>query len=164
MNKIIDFIDKTPVTKFCSSMLLIAMAAVMCLNVILRYVFHFSFNWGEEILRYMCIYMAFMGTAAGWRYGTHIGVTLFVEKVMPEKIRKYVRLLGDIIAMLFMGIVTYFGIILATKVLGSGQTSPAMHIPMFMIYGIVPLCGIISVMQMLIQMFKHKSYLIPRED
>lgn len=163
MNKIIDIIDKTPITKFCSSMLIMAMAAVMFLNVILRYCVGFSFNWGDEILRYMCIYMAFLGTAAGWRYGAHIGVTLFVEKLLPEKTRKYFRLLADIIAIAFMCIVTYFGVILVTRIMASGQSSAALHLPMYFVYGIVPVCAALSVVQMLIQIFKHKSYLIPRE-
>ena len=67
MKKIVDFFDRTPVTKFLSSILIMAMAVVMTMNVILRYFFHFSFNWGDEILRYMCVYMAFLGTAAAFR-------------------------------------------------------------------------------------------------
>ena len=35
-----------------------------------------SFNWGDEILRYMSIYMAFAGIAAGFRYGKHISITI----------------------------------------------------------------------------------------
>ena len=163
MKKLIDFIDKTPITKFCSSMLIMAMAVVMFMNVVLRYVGGFSFNWGDEILRYICIYMAFLGTAAGWRYGTHIGVTLFVEKLLPDKIRKYFRLMADIVAILFMTIITYFGFLLMLKIMDSGQVSAALQLPMYFIYGIVPVCGVLSILQMLLQIFKHKSYLIPRE-
>ena len=36
MKKIIDFFDKTPVTKLISSLLIMAMAVVMTMNVILR--------------------------------------------------------------------------------------------------------------------------------
>jgi len=163
VKKLIDFIDKTPITKFCSSMLIMAMAVVMFMNVVLRYVGGFSFNWGDEILRYICIYMAFLGTAAGWRYGTHIGVTLFVEKLLPDKIRKYFRLMADIVAILFMTIITYFGFLLMLKIMDSGQVSAALQLPMYFIYGIVPVCGVLSILQMLLQIFKHKSYLIPRE-
>ena len=163
VKKLIDFIDKTPITKFCSSMLIMALAVIMFVNVVLRYIGGFSFNWGDEILRYICIYMAFLGTAAGWRYGTHIGVTLFVEKVMPEPVRKYFRLGADIIALVFMAIITYFGFILVGKIMDSGQVSAALNVPMYFIYGIVPVCGVLSIVQILIQIFKNKSYLIPRE-
>lgn len=163
MKKIIDFIDKTPVTKLISSILMLAMAVIMCMNVVLRYVFHFSFNWGDEILRYICVYVSFLGIAAGWRTGTHIGITIFVEKLFPEKSRKYFRLLADILSIVFMVLTAYFGFVLVDRIVKTGQTSAALHVPMALIYGIVPVCCIISIVHILLQIFKHKSYLTPRE-
>lgn len=163
MNRIIDFIDHTKFTKFFASILMMCMAVIMTMNVILRYVFGFSFNWGDEILRYMCVYMSFFGMAAGWRYGTHIGVTIFVEKVLPEVSRKFFRLAADIISILFMSSITYYGMVLVQKVAKSHQASAALRVPMFFIYGILPVCAIFSIAQILLQIFKHKSYLIPRE-
>lgn len=164
MKKVLDFIDRTPVTKLVSSVLILAMAVVMVMNVILRYCFHFSFNWGDEIIRYMCVYMSFLGIAAGWRYtGTHIGVSIFVERVIPERLRKYFRLVSDIIAILFLCVTAYFGFVLVERIIASGQTSPALQVPMFLIYGIVPVSSILGIVHMLIQIFRHKSYLISRE-
>lgn len=163
MKKIIDFIYKVPITKFCSSILILALALVMTMNVILRYFFHFSFNWGDEILRYMCVYMSFLGIVAGWRYSKHISITVITEHLVPEQARKYFRLLSDIAAIIFMGLVTYYGFILASKVAHSGQFSPALHLPMVFIYGVVPVCGILSIIQILMQIFKGKTYLKSRE-
>lgn len=163
MKKILDFIDKTPITKFFSSILIMLMAVIMTINVITRYVFHFSFGWGDEILRYMCIYMSFLGIAAGFRTGEHIGVTLFVEKVFPEKSRKYFRLLSDIITIIFLCLLVVFGIILCKQIVASHQVSPALKLPMYFIYGIVPLSSVLSIIQMLLQIFRHKTYLQPRE-
>ena len=72
MKRIIDFIDNVPVTRCISSILMMAMAVIMTLNVVLRYGFGFSFNWGDEILRYICVYMSFLGIAAAWRYNSHV--------------------------------------------------------------------------------------------
>jgi C4-dicarboxylate transporter DctQ subunit len=163
MKTIIDFFDRTPVTKLISSILIMAMAFIMVMNVILRYVFHFSFNWGDEIIRYLCVYMSFLGIASSWRFGTHIGVTLFVEKVMPEGIRKYVRLISDIITIIFLAITVYFGYILIGKIIASNQTSPALKVPMWLIYGIVPVSSILGIIQLLIQMFRYHSYNNARE-
>lgn len=85
MKRILDFFDNVPVTKFISSVFILAMSVIMVMNVILRYCFHFSFNWSDEIIRYLCIYMSFLGMAASWKYGTHIGVTVFVEKCSPKR-------------------------------------------------------------------------------
>ena len=163
MKKIIDFFDGVPVTRFLSSILIMAMAVVMTLNVVLRYVFGFSFNWGDEILRYMCVYMAFLGIAASWKFGAHVRVSLFVERVFPAGSRKYFRLLADIITIIYLVFCVYFGVVLIRRIVASGQVSPALHMPMYFLYGIVPLSSILSIIQILIQIFVKKSYLEERE-
>ena len=139
------------------------MSVIMVMNVILRYCFHFSFNWSDEIIRYLCIYMSFLGMAASWKYGTHIGVTVFVEKMFPEKSRKYFRLLSDIVTIIFLALLSYFGFVLVGRIVASSQTSPALHLPMYLIYGTVPASALLSIIQMLLQIFRHKRYLQPRE-
>ena len=140
-----------------------AMAVIMVMNVVLRYCFSFSFNWGDEILRYMCVYMSFLGIAAGFRYGTHIGVSVFVEKFFPEKSRKFFRILSDLVTIAFLILLIWFGFVLTQRIISSGQVSAALKIPMYLIYGIVPVTSVFSIIQMLLQIFRHKSYLYPRE-
>lgn len=163
MKKIITFIEKTPFTKFICSILIIGMAVIMTMNAVLRHFFHFSFNWGDEILRYMSIYMAFAGIVAGFRYGKHISITVVTEHLIPEKLRPAFRILSDVCSIIFMGLLVYFGIILVQRIGASGQLSTAMRIPMAAIYAAVPVCGVLSIVQIFIQMFVDKSYLQPRE-
>lgn len=163
MKKIITFIEKTPFTKFICTILIIGMAIIMTMNAILRHFFHFSFNWGDEILRYVSIYMAFAGIVAGFRYGKHISITVVTEHLIPEKLRPAFRILSDVCSIIFMGLLVYFGIILVQRIGASGQLSTAMRIPMAAIYAAVPVCGVLSIVQILIQMFVDKSYLQPRE-
>ena len=113
---------------------------------------------------YQCSRDPKVGIAAGWRYsGTHIGVSIFVEKCFPEKSRKYFRLLSDVVTIAFLCVTVYYGFVLVDRIIRSGQTSPALHVPMYMIYGIVPVSSIIGIVHMLLQIFRHKSYLQPRE-
>lgn len=163
MKKIIKFIEKTPFTKFICSILIIGMAVIMTMNAVLRHFFHFSFNWGDEILRYMSIYMAFAGIVAGFRYGKHISITVVTEHLIPEKLRPAFRILSDVCSIIFMGLLVYFGIVLVQRIGASGQLSTAMRIPMAAIYAAVPVCGVLSIVQIFIQMFVDKSYLQPRE-
>ncbi len=163
MKKLIDFIYKTPITKFLSASLMIAMALVMTMNVILRKFFLFSFNWSDEIMRYMAVYCGFLAIAAGWRWGKHISITVVTEHLVPEKARKFFRLFSDISAIIFMAFLTYYGIELIQRIMRTGQASAAMQIPMWIVYGIAPVCGIISIIHILLTIFKGKTYLEPRE-
>ena len=86
-----------------------------------------------------------------------------MEKCFPEKSRKYFRLLSDIVTIAFLCVTVYYGFVLVDRIIRSGQTSPALHVPMYMIYGVVPVSSIIGIVHMLLQIFRHKSYLQPRE-
>jgi len=163
MKKIIDFFDAVPVTRLISSILMMGMAVIMTMNVILRYCFGFSFNWGDEILRYMCVYMSFFGIAAAWKYKSHVRVALFVEKMFPENVKRYIRLFTDIVTIVFMILCTYFGMVLVQRIIHSGQISPALHLPMFLLYGVIPVSSVLSIIQILLQIFRHKSYNQPME-
>lgn len=76
---------------------------------------------------------------------------------------KYFHLLSDIVTIVFLALLTYFGFILVGRIVASAQTSPALHLPMYLIYGTVPLSALLSIIQMLLQIFCHKTYLQPRE-
>lgn len=80
-----------------------------------------------------------------------------------EKSRKFFRLLSDIVTIAFLCLLIWFGFVLTQRIIASGQTSAALKLPMYVIYGIVPVSCIFSIFQMLLQIFRHKSYLYPRE-
>jgi len=163
MKKVVDFFYKVPVTKFLAGTLMIAMSLIMTMNVVLRYCLHFSFNWSDEIMRFMNVYLGFIAIASGWRWGQHISITVVTEHIVPEKARKYFRILSDVSAILFMAFLTYYGFALVQRIMASGQISAALRIPMWLIYGIAPVSGIVSIIHILISIFYGKTYLEPRE-
>ena len=162
MEKVIKFFEGVPITKLCSSILMIFLACMMTTNVITRYVFNFSFAWGDEIVRYACVYMSFLGIICGFNRGQHIGITIVSEHLIPEKARPFFRLVADFIAIAFMAILFVFAIQLIGKVQATGQTSAALQLPMYLVYAIVPVCSILSIIQILIKIYR-KDYMNPRE-
>ena len=88
---------------------------------------------------------------------------MVTEHLIPEKLRPAFRILSDVCSIIFMGLLVYFGIVLVQRIGASGQLSTAMRIPMAAIYAAVPVCGVLSIVQIFIQMFVDKSYLQPRE-
>ena len=59
-------------------LLMFAMVAIMCYQVVLRYVFHSSNIWSEEITRYMFVYVTMLGSFVAARKNTHLKVDFFV--------------------------------------------------------------------------------------
>jgi TRAP-type C4-dicarboxylate transport system permease small subunit len=60
--------------------------------------------WTEEATRYLGIWMVFMGATAAMAQGSHIAVTVLVER-LPEWMQAVIRRLSWILLLLFSGIV-----------------------------------------------------------
>lgn len=112
---------------------LIIMSALAFTQVITRYVFHIPTVWIEETTRYLMIWMIFIGMALAVPRKAHLGVEL-VEYFCPPGVARIIGIIMDAIMLIF-GIV-FSG--LTWKVvafqLEMGQKSPAMQIPMFIVF------------------------------
>lgn len=61
--------------------LLAATMTLLFVQTILRYCFHYSLVWAEELCRYMCIWMAFLGSGIGIRDDIHVGFDLLKNRL-----------------------------------------------------------------------------------
>lgn len=146
MVKIFEKIDKpiSRLEKFIIGYATIIMIGVMFINVVLRYVFKFSFSWSDEVARYINMFVTFFAISAGIKYGAHVGVSAFVDYVVPKKARKYFIIFANVVTMVFCVFIAAFGFQLMMKQFGMNQVSPAMQIPMGLIYSAVPIGMLLS--------------------
>ncbi len=111
-------------------LVLFIMLLLVVLQVFLRYVFHMPLAWTDEISRYLMTWLVFIGASAASREGSHIGVTIFFDKLGPV-IQKIIGLLINIAICGFLGIVIYqsFLLLKAVKITGSPVLQISMAIP-----------------------------------
>ncbi len=105
----------------------------------MRYLFDNSLSWSEELARYLFIWMTYIGISYGVKKNRHIKVDVAL-KLFPQKLRGYVVLLSDIIFMVFAAVIVYESFALSMKIFGFKQTSPAMGLPMGIVY-LAPVTG-----------------------
>lgn len=74
------------------------------LQVFFRYVAQVAVPWTEEATRYLGIWMVFMGAVAAVAQGSHIAVTVLVER-FPRGIRTAVDRLASLAVLGFLAIV-----------------------------------------------------------
>ncbi len=158
MKKIFDFFYNTRLEYYVASYCTLAMIFIMVINVFTRYVANFSFGWSDEIVRYLNLFAAYFGISAGMSQGIHIGITALVELAVPKRAKKYFRLFAEIVTFVFCVALVYFGAILVGKQLHMGQVSPALFMPMYIMYALVPAGMLLTAIQCLVRIFYKKDW------
>ena len=72
------------------------LVVTMAIEVIRREVFAYSSVWGEEIVRYAFIYLAWIGAAAAVRERAHIRIDVIMHYVGP-RMKAELYILGDLV-------------------------------------------------------------------
>jgi len=127
-------IYQKPVELACVA-LMVAITAVVFLQVISRYVFNYPFDWPEEMARYLFVWVALLGAALALRRGAHFSIDALVKR-FPASWRLIVPLLIHTTLGIFTLVVSVKGFQLALRV--REQLSPGMEISMAYAYLSVP--------------------------
>lgn len=85
------------------SMLVITMSV----EVIRREVFAYSSIWGEEIVRYAFIYLAWVGAAAAVKERGHIRIDVIFNYVSPT-VKTILYIFGDLVMLVIAAIAVYW--------------------------------------------------------
>lgn len=136
------------------------MVAILFTNVVLRNFFESGLVWGNELSSYLNILAVYIAISAGLKYGSHVGVSVVVDYVVPKKLRKAVSVLTQLIVLVFCILVAYLAVRMTAAQYASGQTSPVLSFPLWIIYGIVIVGMSMSCIRIIMEIFK----IINRKD
>ena len=120
---------------------------VVFASVVARYFFGTGVGWSEDIVRYMMIWISFLGLGIGIRKGSHITVDFFVEKVFGHNNvkRKYVDRVINMITCFFSFFLFVSSLLLTVYVFQTEQISAGLQIPMWIVYATLPLSTLAAV-------------------
>jgi C4-dicarboxylate transporter DctQ subunit len=107
-------------------------------SVVMRYLFGTGFTWATELTIYLFIWMAKFGAAYGVRTGIHVGVDYVVNRAGPG-LKRVLVIMGMALGALFTGVIAFFGVRWVHFMYGTGQISPDLEWPMWVIYLAIPL-------------------------
>lgn len=105
---------------------------IMGIQVIMRYIFRNSLMWPEELSRYFFIWFVFLGISYGVKKNAHIRVDI-VEVLIPRT-AKVLGVIQDIAFAVFCICLYQPGMKVMEMMMQTGQTSPAIGIPMYIVY------------------------------
>lgn len=82
------------------------LVVTMAIEVVRREVFSYSSIWGEEIVRYSFIYLAWVGAATAVKERAHIRIDVLFHYVSPRA-KAFLYILGDLV-MLFVAVLAVY--------------------------------------------------------
>ncbi|MFP4151252.1 MAG: TRAP transporter small permease [Alkalispirochaeta sp.] len=118
--------------------LVVAMFLVVGLNVFSRYVLNASLGWADELARFLFIYVSLLGAVLAYHHNDHVSLDLAIEKIGNPGIQKIVRLFGQLLIVLALGYFTFYSFEVAVS---ARNVSPALYIPMSIVYMVMPVSG-----------------------
>lgn len=128
---------------------------IICAQVVCRNVFRSNIRWNQEVALLLTIWMAFLGIAIGAEKGLHIGVELFYDK-FPEKVRRFIDKMNQIITLLVGVFFTYYGIRMVVSTMDSRL--PVTKLPSSLMYIMIPVSGVCIIYFTLLDMMGLKQY------
>jgi C4-dicarboxylate transporter DctQ subunit len=125
-----------------TGVLMVALVAIVALQVLFRYLFYQPMGWTEEAGRYVFIWLCLLGAAVGVKHRAHFGVDLLIKRLGPVGAARALALI-DGLGIGFCGVLTWFGGALVLRTLE--QTSPGLDLPMGVPYLALPLGGVLMI-------------------
>ncbi len=113
--------------------LFVALAAIVLLQFLSRYVLNDSVAWTEEIARYLLIGVAYAGSITALRKGEHIFLEVIYRRVNPASV-KPLAVLADVVTVVFHAVLT---LLAAGLTLAADRRMISVDLPKSIVYGFV---------------------------
>lgn len=127
----------------------VTMIIATLLIVFWRRVLNSPFTIGEELARYLTVWFIYIGVTICAKRRGHLGVEAFTM-MMPEKVRSVVAKLADLLTIVMFAFLTYSSVLMMLQYAATSQKSTMMHLPMTLVFCIVPVSLTLSAVHYII--------------
>ena len=124
------------------------LAFLVIFTVIMRYCFSLSWKSVSEFNVLLFTFTTFWGLGLNVLKNEHVAVTILYD-ALPAVAKKWISVLNYIVMLVVDVLFIKYGWAYAVKM--GKQLSMGMEIPMFYMYGLMPLCGVICALCIIIK-------------
>lgn len=141
MKKLKQMINKT--VEWFSIGLVIVMVLLVLWQIVARYLLNSPSSFSEALTRYLFVWLVLVTSTYAFGSRDHMYISALNDR-LRGKTRTVVNILIEVLTILFAACVMVFGgSIIARMQMVSLDSS--LHIPMGIVYAIIPVCGVIIV-------------------
>ena len=126
--------------------LVLTVCVVVLLQVLMRYLFAYPNPWSEEVSRFCFIWMSLLGASLAVEHRAHFGFDQVTNK-LSSRARRAAETFAGMVVLLFSLLLMATGIALMD--LTMGERSPALNLPVALVYAAAPVSGALMVIHML---------------
>lgn len=142
-NRVLDRLEEWLIASFMAAATLIVFLSILHreslrFDLLWEYTRHIHFSWAQELCIYLFIWMAKFGAAYGVRTGIHLGVDVLVANSGP-KLQRLLITVALSLGAFFTGVIAVIGVRWVWFIYGTGQVSPDLEWPMWVVYLCIPL-------------------------
>lgn len=142
-NRVLDRFEEWLIASFMAAATLIVFLSILHreslrFDLLWEYTRHIHFSWAQELCIYLFIWMAKFGAAYGVRTGIHLGVDVLVANSGP-KLQRLLITVALSLGAFFTGVIAVIGVRWVWFIYGTGQVSPDLEWPMWVVYLCIPL-------------------------
>lgn len=135
--------------------LLVVISCVSLIQVIIRNIPSIpSLQWAEEFCRFCWIWSVFLSLPYTIRKGNMLRVNVLLD-LLPGSTRKVINIAVDLITTGSMALLAFYSAPVIKGVLSSGETSPAMLWPMWIVYSVMVVGFVLGTVRGLQQTIIH---------
>jgi TRAP-type C4-dicarboxylate transport system permease small subunit len=138
------------------------MVSVIFLQVVMR-VSGNSLSWSEELGRYCFIWLVYIGISYGVKKQRHIKVDVMLL-LLKGKAKLALAIIANLLFLVFSLYVVVNGYDIASQLLSFGQQSPALHIPMGLVYMATPIGFALTAIRLVQNLIVQIKMLIGKKE
>ncbi|WP_066307384.1 TRAP transporter small permease [Bacillus sp. FJAT-29814] len=143
-------------TKWFLAFLIGLMTVITLMEVGARNIFHHSFSWSEELARFILVWVTFIGASVGYKKGELVAIDA-VER-LPEKVRKPIYMLTQLVSLVFIVFLAYLGYAATFSDTVMRQVASGFRVSMMWPYLSIPLGMTFMFIHALAFLFSPKSF------
>ena len=123
-------------------------------QVVWRFIFNNPFSWSEELARYFQVWLILLMSSVCIRKGKHLAID-YMTHALPYMYNKILKYIIMVFIMFFTCVVIIFGIHMIIVTIN--QKTPALHLPILVVYLAFPVAGLLMFLETLILFLKLGS-------
>ncbi|MEZ4237795.1 MAG: TRAP transporter small permease [Myxococcota bacterium] len=117
---------------------ILGIAALSAANVVCRTAFGFSLAWAQELSQFLMIAVTFVGLSYAASQGRHIRMTAIYDQLSPRA-QKATMVGISATTSALLAVLAVYGVSYAATVHTLGTVSPALRVPLWVVYAVAPL-------------------------